>query len=675
MCGIAGYLDPTPRSSTEQEALVRGMTRTIAHRGPDDEGSWTDPSTGIALGSRRLAIQDLSVHGHQPMVSAGGRYVIAYNGEIYNAAELRRELQARGEAPRWRGHSDTEVLLAALECWGIAATLTRCNGMFAFALWDRVERALFLARDRFGEKPLYYGLQGKVLLFGSELKALAAHPAFAGELDRSALDGYMRRNFVPGPASIYAGIRKLPAATYLEVAYPAGDRAPVLREPQPYWSALQVALQARQAPLADEQGTRLQLRESLARAIQSRCVSDVPLGAFLSGGVDSSLIVALMQREASQPVRTFTISFDDPAYDESPYAEEVARHLGARHVTHRVTPREAADAIVHMPSLFDEPFADSSQIPTFLVSRVARRDVTVALTGDGGDELFGGYHRYFVGQRTWNRVAHLPRSVRHGFATVIESLAPSRWEALLRQLRRSPGGSRLRDFSGHRLHRLAMALRARSPRDMYEGIMSRDDEQIVHRENNTAPTTAFAAHWPASLTVAEAMMISDTLDVLVDDFLVKVDRASMGVSLETRAPFLDPEIYELAWRMPVAWKVGSDGGKFILRDVLSEFVPRHLFERPKQGFGIPIGPWLRGPLRDWAESLLDESVLRSGGLLDPRPIRRLWREHQAGTHDHQQQLWSVLVFQDWLRHQRRQPLSRAATVPRIEPSFGVTGIP
>jgi asparagine synthase (glutamine-hydrolysing) len=358
MCGFAGYLDPTPRSRVEQEAIVRAMTRTIAHRGPDDEGSWTDPDRGIALGSRRLAIQDLSVHGHQPMVSAGARYVIAYNGEIYNVAELRRELEARGAAPPWRGHSDTEVMLAAFECWGVADTLPRCNGMFAFALWDRAEQVVYLARDRFGEKPLYYGLQGKALLFASEIKALAMHPAFVGELDRSALNQYMRRNFVPGPASIYAGIRKLPAATYLKVALSPGIRPAAPGEPQAYWSAMEVALKARRRPITDEREAWVRLNERLAAAVQSRQVADVPLGAFLSGGVDSSLVVALMQQQASQPVRTFTISFDDPAYDEAPFAEEVARHLGTRHVTHKVTPREAAEAIVEIPSLYDEPFAD-----------------------------------------------------------------------------------------------------------------------------------------------------------------------------------------------------------------------------------------------------------------------------------------------------------------------------
>jgi asparagine synthase (glutamine-hydrolysing) len=629
---------------------VRRMATRLVHRGPDDSGEWVDGECGVALAHRRLSIIDLSAEGHQPMASAGGRFVLVFNGEIYNYRELRAELDAARGGISWRGHSDTEVMLAAFEHWGVENALPRFNGMFALAVWDREFRRLYLARDRFGEKPLYYAVVGGVLLFGSELKALAAHPAFRGEIDRGALQLYMRFNYVPAPHTIYTCARKLPASAFLAVLVDPVSGGFRAGEPRYYWSATHAALAARDRRLVHRGEAKEELLALFGRAVRARMMSDVPLGAFLSGGIDSSLVVAMMRGQESATVRTFTIGYDEPGYDESAHAESVARHLGTVHSCQRITAEDARAAIVRMPELYDEPFADSSQIPTYLVARAAREQVTVALTGDGGDELFGGYDRYFVGQRVFPLLERVPHYARRPIAGLVNTLDPAAWDRVIGSLRRMIGGERFADFNGARLHRLAQQLRVRAPHELYEIMMARPEDGSVPLAGAAAllPLHGGESGWAQGAAVADAMMLFDTLNILPDDFLVKVDRASMGVSLETRAPFLDPELFEFAWRIPLEWKFDARAGKLLLREALQGFVPTEIIERPKQGFSIPVGKWLHGPLRDWAESLLDERRLRADGFLDPLKIRRKWAEHLAGTHDRQNELWSALVFQGWL---------------------------
>ena len=633
------------------------MIGKIRHRGPDGEGAWIDARCGLAVGHSRLAIIDLSSHGAQPMISHSGRYLLVYNGEIYNHLEVRAQLETAGPAVPWRGHSDTETVLAAIERWGLHAALTRINGMFALALWDREERRLHLARDRFGEKPLYYAFEAGCFLFASELKALTPHPAFQGEIDRGALRAYMRLNYVPAPFTIYRTARKLPPATVLTVAVDPVSRSISVGQPRPYWSAIEVALAARERRLTDRADAADQLRELLAAVVRSRMMADVPLGAFLSGGVDSSLIVAQMQRQSSNRVLTFTASFEDPGYDESVPAAQVARHLGTAHTCERITPSQAREAIVRMPAIYDEPFADSSQIPTYLVSRMARKHVTVALTGDGGDELFGGYHRYFVGQRAFPLIRSIPVWARRPLASLIRTMPPASWQNVIGWLRGLGGGARLADLSGERLHRLARQLGASSEAHMYEILMARPEDETVALEGCEERQSGAWSGWLASLPPAEAMMLFDTLNILPDDFLTKVDRASMAMSLETRAPLLDPRLFEFAWRLPLEWRISANVGKLLLREVLRELVPEEIVDRPKQGFGIPVGSWLKGPLRAWAESLLDERRLRREGYLSPGPIRRKWAEHLAGTHDRQSEIWAAVVFQEWLASTREAPVA------------------
>jgi len=649
MCGLVGFVSCAGiRSESALGALAGRMIAKLRHRGPDDEGIWVDARCGVALGHRRLSIIDLSSHGAQPMSSHSGRYVLAYNGEIYNHMALRKELEGAGPAIPWRGHSDTETLLAAVDRWGLRAALPRLNGMFALALWDREEHQLHLARDRFGEKPLYYAFEQGCFLFGSELKGMLPHPAFTREIDRGALRAYMRFNYVPAPFTIYRSARKLLPATVLTVAIDPVAQAISVGNPQPYWSATEVALAARERRLGDQAAAAEELRALLARVVGSRMMSDVPLGAFLSGGIDSSLIVAQMQQQSSRRVATFTIGFEDPEYDESVPAAQVAGHLGTSHVCERVTPVQAREAILRMPAIYDEPFADSSQIPTYLVSRTAREHVKVALTGDGGDELFGGYDRYFVGQRAFPLIRSVPPSVRGPLSSLIRTMPPASWQAVIGWLRTLVGKGRLTDLSGERLHRLARQLGAGSEAHMYEVIMARPEDDTVPLAGCEERPSATTGAWLASLPPAEAMMLYDTLNILPGDFLTKVDRASMAVSLETRAPFLDPELFEFAWRLPLEWRIGATEGKITLRQVLRALVPADIVDRPKQGFGIPVGRWLKGPLRPWAESLLDERRLRQEGFLSPGPIRRKWAEHLAGTHDRQSEIWAAVVFQEWL---------------------------
>ncbi|WP_298268350.1 asparagine synthase (glutamine-hydrolyzing) [Geobacter sp.] len=646
MCGIAGILG-------SRLEILEAMSARLNHRGPDDSGHWSDTNAGVGLAHRRLSILDLSPAGHQPMASPSSRFVIVYNGEIYNHLEIRKELEHSGweSLCRWRGHSDTETLLAGFDAWGIETTLQKSVGMFAMAVWDKAEKTLTLARDRFGEKPLYYGWSGNTFLFGSELKALRAHPCWHGRIDRDALALYFRHNYIPAPYSIYSGIRKLIPGTMLTMQT-GSLAAGVLPEPKPYWSMRQMVEASARNPF---QGTEREavdhLENLLSDSIRQQMVADVPLGAFLSGGVDSSTIVALMQAQTDRPVKTFTIGFEENGYNEAEYAKAVARHLRTDHTELYVTPQDALDVIPMLPALYDEPFSDSSQIPTFLVARMTRQHVTVCLSGDAGDELFSGYNRYFVGRALWHRVGWLPPRVRAAMAVKCASISPARWDAFFRIL---PQRFRL-GGSGDKLHKLADVLAVDSPETMYRQLVShwKDPAAIVPGSREPLTVLTDRTAWPNRADFTERMMYLDTLSYLPDDILVKVDRAAMGVSLETRIPFLDHRVVEFAWQLPLDLKIRHGQGKWILRQVLYRYVPKSLIERPKTGFGIPLDNWLRGPLREWAESLIGEERLRREGFLHHELIRQKWQEHLSGTRNWQYYLWDVLMFQAWLENERR----------------------
>lgn len=654
MCGITGFLGFP--ATTAPDPVLRSMAAAIAHRGPDDHGYWLDPEQQVALGHRRLSIVDLSPNGHQPMFSADGRFVLAFNGEIYNFQDIRTELEAAGLAPAWRGHSDTEVLLAAISAWGVERALQRATGMFALALWDRAERRLVLARDRIGEKPLFYGWSGSAFLFASELKALRQWPEWQPEIDRGSIALLMRHNYVPAPYSIYRRVFKLLPGSFVTVALADARRGPGPdpREPLPlrrYWSLRDTVQSATAEPFTGSDWDATDRLEQLLRASIARQMSaDVPLGAFLSGGVDSSTVVALMQAQRPEPIRTFTIGFHVDAYDEAVHARAVARHLGTDHTELYVTPAEAMSVIPDLPALYDEPFADSSQIPTYLVSRMARSHVTVSLSGDAGDELFGGYDRYFLGRRIWNRVGWIPGGLRRAGARMLAALPPEQWEGLFARVGPLlPRAVRHRN-PGDKVHKLAEVLGAAGPEDFYRGLVShwRNPASLVVDGVEPATMLTLPGEWPRLDSFTERMMYLDSVSYLPDDILVKVDRAAMGVSLETRVPLLDPALIEFAWRLPLAMKVRNGTGKWLLRQVLYRYVPPELIERPKMGFGVPIDSWLRGPMREWAESLLDVRRLRNEGWFDPAPIRAAWADHLSGRRNLQYLLWDVLMFQAWL---------------------------
>ncbi|MGQ0434286.1 MAG: asparagine synthase (glutamine-hydrolyzing) [Microthrixaceae bacterium] len=642
MCGITGFIDSrSGAASAELERAVTAMADTLAHRGPDDHATWVDPEVGVALGFRRLSIVDLSPTGRQPMTSADGRYVLVFNGETYNHVALRAELEGAGVV--FRGTSDTEVLLEAIARWGFRPALERANGMFALACWDRRERRLHLARDRFGEKPLYYGWCGKTFVFASELKALRAHPAFVADVDRDALTLYFRYAYVPAPRSIYRGIAKLPPACTVTVD---PERQSETSAAEPYWSPVDVALEsARRPPLA--QAAAVETVEAAVRAsVGLRMVADVPVGAFLSGGTDSSVVVALMQAQSERPVRTFTIGFPKEGYDEAARARAVASHLGTDHTELYLTPEETQATVPRLPAMFDEPFADSSQIPTLLVSELARRDVTVALSGDGGDELFAGYTRYpaFARLQRWNRV---PAGARHALASALRSQPPDRWDRDVAAAARLAPGRAAPAQPGDKLHKLARALDVDEPAHLYRSLVECWATPPVIGAREPATIVDRAADWQLSSGPEQAMLV-DTVSYLPDDLLTKVDRASMAVSLEARVPMLDPAVYAAAWRLPPSYRASNGTGKRVLTDILRRHLPTSLVGGPKVGFGVPFGDWLRGPLRPWAEALLDERRLRTAGYLDAGAVQAAWREHCTGRRDRRHELWAVLMFEAWL---------------------------
>jgi asparagine synthase (glutamine-hydrolysing) len=652
MCGIAGFFNSNRDQSPEVMAhTVLRMVETLRHRGPDDGGTWTDADAGIAVGMRRLAILDLSPAGKQPMHSASGRYVLVFNGEIYNCEELRHDLLSVSPELIFRGHSDTEVMLAAFENWGIRESLQRFNGMFAFALWDRKERTLTLARDRFGEKPLYYGVMRGRFLFASELKALRAYPEFSPDIDLSALALYLQRNCVPAPYSIYRDIKKLPPATVLTVSADRFDR-----EPQPYWSLAETAEHGVTNQFGGTEQEAIESLDILLRdAVKIRMHADVPLGSFLSGWIDSSTVVALMQAQSSAPVRSFSIGLHESDYNEASDGARVAKHLGTDHTELYATPREALEVVPLLPTMYDEPFADSSQIPTFLVSRLARKYVTVSMSGDGGDEIFGGYNRHTWGGPLWRKLEPLPLPLRKLGSASLTALSPDTWDGLFRAFHPILPATWRQRVPGYKLHKLASVMGSADADEMHDRLASHwvSPQELLRSAALPPALSSSNGQGPHLPSPTEQMMYRDAVTYLPDDILVKVDRATMAVSLEGRIPLLDHRIAEFAWRLPLSMKVRGKEGKWILRQVLYRYVPRQLVERPKFGFGIPLDSWLRGPLRDWAESLLEERRLRVEGFFNPVPIRRAWQEHLSGKRQWEFHLWDVLMFEAWLEHSRQ----------------------
>lgn len=663
MCGIVGYID---RSLEHPDKTLTAMMHRIAHRGPDNSGTWFDREHGVGLGHLRLSIVDLSPLGHQPMLSHSGRYAMVFNGEVYNFQSLMAELKSLGHT--FRGHSDTEIMLAAFEAWGVDAAIRRFNGMFAFALWDRHEAVLTLVRDRLGVKPLYYGWSGQGFLFASELKAFYPHPGFRAEINRDGVGLVLQYGYIPVPHTIFRGMYKLPPGTSVrlsradleagpELFWPHADGDATRLHPVRYWSVLEAYHRAHVHPFRESPAAAVdELERLLTDAVGCRMIADVPLGAFLSGGVDSSVVVALMQKQSSQPVKTFSIGFHESEYNEATHAREVAKHLGTDHTELYVTPQEAQAVIPRLPTIYDEPFADSSQIPTFLVSKLARQRVTVSLSGDGGDELFGGYNRYLWAEGVWKLMKWAPRPVRIVLGEALSLLSPTQWNQLFKMATALLPASLQMRSPGEKVYKLIELLGVRTGQQLYQRVMS-------HWQRVEALVPGFVVPRVAMNTgmgqlpggdLVDAMMYLDMVSYLPDDILTKVDRATMAVALEGREPLLDYRLLEFAWRLPQSLKLRAGKGKWILRQVLYRHVPEALIDRPKMGFAVPVDAWLRGPLREWAESLLSDSALRSHGFLLPEPVRAKWAEHLSGARDWQYYLWNVLMLQAWYDEYRKE---------------------
>ncbi len=641
MCGITGfYTKKANHSRSGSHMIGKAMSDMLHHRGPDCGDLWQDPDIPLLLGHRRLSILDLSPEGAQPMHSPCGRYILTYNGEIYNFLSLKKELENNGA--NFRGRSDTEVLLAAITHWGLNRSLQKINGMFAFALWDRKTRELHFARDRLGKKPLYIGWAEKTLLFGSELKALHAHPDFKPQINQETLGLYMRYSCVPAPHCIYENVWSLPAGFRLSLNLETLEAGSDLEaQMAPYWHHLHALEEARDKGIGRKKSDAQMVEEFedlLTTCVEERMVSDVPLGAFLSGGLDSSAITALMQKLSPRPVQTFTIGFEEADFDEASYALQIAQHLGTHHHALTLKPDDALEIIPQLADIYDEPFADISAIPTALVSKFARRHVTVALSGDGGDEMLGGYNRHIAGPKIYNNMRLLPRPFRRAIAKIMNATPQERWDAL------APNHPQ---FGSH-MHKMASILPLRSQEEIYERLISQWTEPLVD-DAYQCKTFLNKDTWHPSqnLSFAEKMMYWDVLSYLPNDILTKIDRASMAHSLEVRAPLLDKRIYDYTWSLPLNAKIRDGQGKWLLRQVLARHVPLELFERPKQGFSMPVGSWLRGELQDWAEDLLSKEKLQNHGLLDPAPIRKIWKDHKQGHGNHSGALWNVLMFQSW----------------------------
>lgn len=643
MCGLTGYYDT---SAQHFHDAILSMNAAISHRGPDDTGVWRSEADGIVFGHQRLSIIDISKAGHQPMPSGTGRYVMVYNGEIYNHLQIRQQL---GDTTNFKGNSDTETILAAFDAWGVDKTLDKLKGMFAIALFDKQTSDLILMRDRLGEKPLYYGWQGQgsdaIFLFGSELKALKAHPKFEGDINRNVITLLLRHNAIPAPHSIYKGISKLPAGHIVRLT--KQDRqCQTIPSPQPYWQLSEIATRgASQTWQGTAQEAIDELEAKLLKSVKAQMISDVPLGAFLSGGIDSSTIVALMQAQSQSPIKTFTIGFDDKEYDEAQHAKAIAKHLGTAHTDYYISPEEAMNVIPQLPKIYDEPFSDSSQIPTFLVSRLAREKVAVSLSGDGGDELFCGYNRYKM-LSVWQKAQRLPDPLRKMASAILSSGTNNITAKAAQFIPHLKGQS---DFQS-KIKKASYLFQVQSADDLYQHFVSHWHHPASIVIGAEEPATYLTANRPdfSALSDVETMMALDMLTYMPDDILVKLDRAAMSVSLESRVPFLDHELVEFAWRLPQDLKLRDGQTKWILRQILHKYVPQSLMDRPKKGFAVPIDTWLRGPLRDWAEALLDETLLKQQGYFDPAPIRKKWDAHLSGKQNWQFDLWDILMFQSWL---------------------------
>ena len=667
MFRITGFWQLNNFTANQAKATALQMAERIAYRGPDDFGVWVDQKAGIALAHRRLSILDLTMAGHQPMLSLSGRYAIVFNGEIYNHLEIRKELS---QIKTWQGHSDTETLLASFETWGIEETLKKTVGMFAIALWDREKNELTLARDRIGEKPLYFGFQKDTFMFASELKALKAHPDFVGEIDKDVLCLYLRHCYIPAPHSIYKGIQKLLPGTFItfnrETLSSGRCIEPVemrecsvgAGETKPYWSMSDAVQNGINHPFTGSETEAIaMLEEQLKSSIKLQMISDVPLGAFLSGGVDSSTIVALMQAQSTRPIKTFSIGFNETGYDEAIYAKAVAKHLGTEHTEHYVTSQEAMNVIPKLANMYDEPFADSSQIPTFLVSQMARQHVTVSLSGDAGDELFCGYNKYLLVDK-WEKISKIPFAVRQILGRTINTIPTASWDKIFKFINKF---KQLPLNMSDKLQKISFRLEHIADiKDLYyslESELANPSEVVIGGKE----PTSWISNIFSSLNLQDSkthMMYLDGLTYLPNDILAKVDRAGMANSLETRIPLLDHRVVELAWKLPMSMKLRKNQTKWILRQVLYKYVPKELIERPKAGFAIPVGAWLRGPLKDWAEGLLDESRIRQEGYFEANFIRNKWQEHLAGKNNWQSFLWSILMFQTWLENEGTQARSR-----------------